>query len=493
MIRAFIFQFIQKINRYIFFVLASLLIAFFIVWEPVYFFLLLAAVLSLIIFFWKTGESLIFLVLYLPFQVALNISGDIDLASSRVMIVTLFLAWFTKSLAKKRLEIANKPTTWLLLIFLILILFSVLFSIDQERSAVRSLFFLSILPLYFVSIAYLDSLAKITKVVYVLLLSASLAGLAGIIQFLCQFLFGIDAIMNFWSKNIAYLFYGQSFGKIIITNPSWLVNINGETFFRAISFFPDPHMFSFYLGMAAPMALSLVIFSDTFDLSKRQKLLLYICNAILFLALGLTFSRAGYFGAFFGVISIVLLGWKFFTRNIKLVITAAFLLISVLIFSSSSLIISRFISSFDPSEGSNLERLINWNQSIKIIGDSPFYGVGVGSYAEALNARAPLRSSVTAHNTYLDIAAEIGIPALIVWIIMLVLTVINLISIFKSKGLQLSKEKVISLGLAGTFIWFSSQMIFDTAIYSPTLLSMLMVYLGISVNLRRESVKSFIV
>lgn len=468
-----------------FLILAGLAPAGLIARQPVYFLLFLAVILFLAIIFWKTEESLMALIFYLPFQIALNAAESIDLASSRIFIIVLFLVWLIKSLAKKKLVVAYGMATWLLAVFLGLAALSAYFSIDQEKSAIRLLFFVSIFPLYFVAAAYLNSIIKITKAIYFLLFSAAIAGIVGIVQFFSQFVFGIDAIMYFWSKNIAYLFYGQSFGKAVVANPSWLVNVGGETFFRAISFFPDPHMFSFYLGLVAPIALCLAVFPNIFNFSFWQKFLLYACNAILFLALGLAFSRAGYVGAFFGIAAIILLGWKFFDKRIRFVVGAVILIGGIAVFNLSNAVVSRFFSSFNPSEGSNSERLLNWRQAVKIIQDRPIIGAGVGAYAEALNARALARSSVTAHNTYLDIAAEMGIPALLIWIAILISAIKNFLSILKSKERELSKEKVISLGMIGAFVWFSVQMFFDTAIYSPALLALLMVYLAISANLRK--------
>lgn len=476
-----------KINRKIIYLIAflfvNLLFACLIVWFPFYFFLISAVLIFLTIVFWKTEESLIFLVFYLPFQIALNVTESIDLASSRIFIIILFFAWFVKSLAKKNLRVPNSPTTWLIVAFLGLVTISAYLSIDQEKSAIRSLFFFSIIPVYFIVAVYVNSIGKIVNAVYVLLLSASIAGMAGIAQFLGQFILGIDPIMNFWAKNIAFLFYGQSFGKAIIANPSWLVNIGGQTFFRAISFFPDPHMFSFYLGLIAPIALCFTLFSGFFKFSTWQRFLLYISGLIVFLALGLTFSRAGYVGAFFGITSIIFLGWKFFNKKIQFTVIITVLVGGIVVFSSSNLIVARFFSSFNPQEGSNSERLLNWRQSIKIIEEYPVAGAGVGAYAEAVNPQAPERSSVTAHNTYFDIAAEIGIPAAVIWVVILILTIRTLVLTINTKENNLSREKIISLGLVGSFVWYSAQLFFDTAIYSPALLAMFMIYLAISVNL----------
>lgn len=485
------FELNKKAFLGLFFIAVGIAMAILIVWQPAYFLVILAAVLFLIVVFWKTEEALILLVFYLPFQIALNISSSIDLASSRLFVVILFLAWFIKSLAKKKLGIPYGLTAWFLGIFLGLILLSVYFSIDQEKSIVRSLFFLSLFPLYFVASDYLRSTGKILRALYTLLISAGIAALAGIGQFLSQFVLGIDAIMDFWAKNIAYLFYGQSFGKVIITNPSWLVNVGGKTFFRAISFFPDPHMFAFYLGLIAPVFLSLALFSNVFRFTFWQKSLLYGGNCIVFFALGLTFSRAGYVGAFFGVLAVVLIGWRFFAKRIKFAIVVLVLAGGIVFFNSSStaggIIISRFFSSFNPAEGSNSARLLNWKQAAQTIEKHPVFGVGVGAYAEAVSVRAPERSSITAHNTYLDIAAEMGIFALIVWAVILLFTVKKFLLIALQKNYTLSREIAISIGLVGAFIWFSVQMVFDTAIYSPVLLAILMVYFAISDNLGKEN------
>lgn len=477
----------QSARSILFFTAVCLVFAWFIVWQASYFVFFLAAALFIIAIFWKTEKVFFALLVYLPFQIALNPAENIDLASSRILIIALFFAWIIKSLAKKKLIVPYVAITWLLVFFLGLAVFSAYFSINQEKSAIRILFYLSIFPFYFIAADLLDSIIKISKAVYALLFSAAIAAVVGIIQFAGQFVFGIEALIDFWSKNIAILFYGQSFGKAVIANPSWLVNVGGETFFRAISFFPDPHMFAFYLGLVEPLALSLAFVPRIFNFSDLQKFFLYACNALLLLALGFTFSRAGYVGAFFGIGAMILSGWKFFDKRLRFSIITAVLIAGILIYNSSGLMIARFFSSFTLSEGSNSERLLNWRQAVKIIEDNPIVGVGVGAYSEALNARSPERSSVSAHNTYLDIAAEMGIPALLAWFVILLLVIKNLLNMLKINS-ELTREKVFSIGLVGAVVWFSIQMFFDTAIYSPVLLAVFMLYLAISVNLSRSGI-----
>lgn len=480
-------SFLRKNSFWFLTVFLNTAAAFLIVYYPAYFFIALFAFILLVFLAWKTEVSFFALIFYLPFQIALNISSGIDLASGRLLIVLVFFIWFIKSLTVKKLDIPYKIIAWLIFAFLGLAVFSAVFSINQDRSFVRLLYFLNIMPLYFIASYYLNSLPNIIKAFFALLSSAVLVSLIGIVQFLAQFYAGIDPVMDFMAKNIAPVFYGQSFSETVLANPSWLVNIGGATILRAISLFPDPHVLAFYLGLIIPLALSLLLFSDNIKLSSKSRILTGFIVLVLVSALAATFSRAGYIGAFFGIAAIVLLGWKYFNKRIRLAVAALFFIIGVVFLNSASasggLVFQRFLSSFNLSEGSNSERIVNWNRAIKIISDHPLTGVGVGAYSYAVDPRSPVKSAITAHNTYFDIAAEMGFVALLVWIALLATAVKKLANIFYSKNNSSEEVKIIALGLIGSFVWFSVQAVFDTAIYSPVLFAILMIYFGIAGNL----------
>ncbi len=482
--------FLHKNFYWLLVVVAGLLAAFFIVYHPAYFFAAVLFFLLLAVMAWKTEESFFALIFYLPFQIALNVSSGIDLASGRLLITLLFVVWLLKGLAKKNLDIPRGAITWLIIGFLGLALFSAVFSIDPDRSLIRVLYFLSIMPVYFLAAYYLNSLQNIKKAIFILLSSAVLVSLIGSIQFLAQFFAGIDPVMDFLAKNIAPVFYGQSFSAAVLANPSWLVNIGGATILRAISLFPDPHVFAFYLGLIIPSALSLTFVSGSLKLSGKTKTLIFLADLVLFFALLTTFSRAGYIGAFLGISAVILLGWKLFGGRVKFMILAAVIFGGIAFFNSSSaslgLILNRFLSSFNPSEGSNSERILNWNRALKIISDHPFAGVGVGAYSLAVDPRSPAKSAITAHNTYLDIAAEMGLAALLVWLALLFTAVRKFAGVLFSKNNSSREAGAIALGLVGSFVWFIVQTIFDTAIYSPALFTILMIYFAIAVNLEKK-------
>ncbi|MCK5490261.1 MAG: hypothetical protein KAI67_00290, partial [Candidatus Pacebacteria bacterium] len=104
---------------------------------------LLVSVLFILASFKYFNQVLLLLILYIPFQIALNITAGIDLASGRVLILYMFVIWIIKSLAEKNFVIRLNLQTLLIGIFLMLAVFSMLQAQDMERSIRKILVFLS--------------------------------------------------------------------------------------------------------------------------------------------------------------------------------------------------------------------------------------------------------------------------------------------------------------------------------------------------------------
>ncbi len=518
---------------------------------------LLSSILFIVVSFKYLDQVLFLLILYIPFQVALNISAGIDLASGRVLILYLFAVWVIRSLAEKRFIIRLNLQTLLISLFLFVAVFSMLQAWDAERAFRKILVFLSIFPLYFI-ITSIPSLCKdglgvvenkklpllssrsaiaqgrllckegnyIYKILNALIFSGVILSLIGIIQFILQFIIGIDPVMEFWSRYVSPIFYGNTFGAEVIANPSWLVNIGGVTVLRAFSLFPDPHMFSFYLGLLIPIVLAIVLagknnincHSELVSESvidkgltnlqfpkqiirwmerlcgNRQRILkqvqndkyvflnnklLYLVLVTMLLAEFLTFSRGGYIGLIAGVGVTIILLWKYISFN-KKVVLGLVVGISVLFISfTNQSIVNRFLSSFDFNEGSNIERIKNWDQGYKMFADNFLTGVGIGNYSIYLYPTVEYRTPIYAHNLYLDIGAEMGIFALLVWLALIGITIWQLFKTGKrSKDVFM---RALSFGLIGSLVWFSVHSFFDTAIYSPTILAIFVVIISVSV------------
>ncbi len=408
---------------------------------------------------------LLFIAFYLPFQLALNPAPGIDLASIRVLIIMVFLLWVARSLKHRNLFIPAIPLTGLLVVFLFFHLGSLLVAQNQEWAMRKILFLFSIVPLYFAASALLRSRDRALQVINALVISGTVAALVGIIQFLGQFVMGTDAVYAFWAEYVVVPFLGKSFSQAVLANPSWLVNVGGDTFLRATATFPDPHMFSFYLGLLIPFSAALFFRTK----SKKRWWWLFSCGALIIADL-LTFSRGGYVGlAAAAIVSLGMAKEAFYTNHWAKVAAVCGMLALIIVFTPVS---KRFHSIVDVKEGSNRGRIETWEKAWEVLMRHPVRGVGIGNYPIEVKPAASYRDPIYAHNSYLDIAVETGMASALVWVIALGVAGYRL---YKKAGY----DKIF---LAGAFsiIIFSLHSLVETATYSSHVLPLLMLIMSLS-------------
>jgi len=68
------------------------------------------------------------------------------------------------------------------------------------------------------------------------------------------------------------------------------------------------------------------------------------------------------------------------------------------------------------STGSVTERLELWKAGLRIVADHPVFGIGVGNYPAELAKYAPDLQGMVAHNSYVQVAAETGLPGLALYL-----------------------------------------------------------------------------
>lgn len=417
-------------------------------------------------------KSLLILALYLPFQVALNPASGIDLASIRIFILVLFFVWLADGLKNKKVIISNNIQAWLVIIFLFLNLLSVIVARNTDWSIRKLLFLFSIFPIYFIASTVIKNQERMVKIAKALVASGTVAAILGIMQFFLQFIFGQEAIYSFWAEYLAVPFLGESFAQAVLENPSWLVNVSGHTYLRAAAVFPDPHMLSFYLGLLIPFAVSLFLIA-------RKKWLFFSCTALIVADL-LTFSRGGYLGLFAGLVAALALFWNKLEGKYKIGFGSIFIL-SIAFMLIPSPISQRAYSIFNLKEGSNKGRLEIWRDAAGVIEKKPLLGAGVGNYALEIKPSAGYREPIYAHNTYLDITAETGIVNGLAWIGILFFSGFG----FWRKAKQ---DHLFCAGLVSVVI-FSTHSMVETAIYSPAVLTLLLIIISFS-NIKTENEKS---
>ncbi|HEX8145414.1 MAG TPA: O-antigen ligase family protein [Pyrinomonadaceae bacterium] len=174
--------------------------------------------------------------------------------------------------------------------------------------------------------------------------------------------------------------------------------------------FSNPDDVGLHLVMMIPITIALMLSSR----SLLKKLIYGAATLLMTAGTIFTFSR----GAFLGLLgAVVVLGWKFGRRN-KLVFFALFFLFLVvfLIFAPghyATRLLSIFDHSLDPV-GSASARQALLLRSTYIMLRHPLLGVGFNNF--------PIYSlqGKLSHNSYTQVGAELGIPALVVYVTLMV-------------------------------------------------------------------------
>ncbi len=408
--------------------------------------------------------------IFLPFQFAFSPVPGIDLASIRIFSLILFFIWLIQSMKIKKIMLPQPQYLFFFLAFFLFSLASFLWSENREWNIRKNMFFLSFAPLFIVFFSSLSQSSLKDKVLKYLLYSTFFLAFLSLIIFCFQFIYGASSLFHFLIQTIAPFFLGQSFGNMVANYPSLLVNISGYTIVRAVGIFPDPHMLSLFLGMMLPFAI-LFFFKE--NASKRKKWLIIIL--ILLIADFFTFSRGGYVGM---LGSFVVFCFLFFIQYRISKIHLLRFSVGTLIFFSllfSSPIGTRFVSSFSHTDASNRERIRLWKEAGSFILSHPLLGSGLGNYALKVKPSAEYREPIYIHNLYLDIAGELGITGLVLF-----LGFIFSVSVSVFKKWYYNKD-MYALAVCSSLSIFLFHSFFETALFSVHIFPLLLFLLVLGI------------
>ncbi len=353
-------------------------------------------------------KFIIIIYIILGFSFALSPIEGFDVQIMRVLIPLLFLLWIVIGIINKKVYVAKGFISFFFIGIFLWSTVSLFYSDVISWTARKLIFFYSLAPLLYVLVNIFKSNKKsVDRVIVALVYGGSLISLVGIIQFFLQFLISRDSVALMWLKLMPF-FLGGTFSESVATFNSWYVHVAGIDIFRAIAFFPDPHVFSYYTGLILPFAIFLYL--ET----KEKKWIL--STGLLLLVDVLTFSRGGEIALIVGFfvflfISKPITNIKFKHFTIVGVIIIVFFLITI-----GSTVSERFSSSFSSSDKSVTHRFVLWEEAVGVFKNNPIFGVGLGAYPHEVDFSADYRKPIYVHNTYLDILVEVGIIGLFMWI-----------------------------------------------------------------------------
>lgn len=402
----------------------------------------LAVALAVYVLFASLEDATVFFVRSIPFFLAIPITATFDNFNTwRILSGIIFLKFLiskSEFLNNFKIRIPKSKTSIVLGGLLLFAILSIIPASDKILAVKRVIYFLnlSLIGIVICDLARKDEFTK--RLIKNISIPVIIVTIVGFLQLGSTYLMDIYQFMGFWAGKVQSNQFGADWSYIVYNlGNTWYAYYGEQISLRMFSLFPDSHSFPQFILLGLPAIF--VIFYN------RKKILIPLVSSV-FLATILTGTRgiwaAGAASALIAVVGIFwfkkiklsLLNQKIFKKiSMSLVIFFVLFIIAFPVFASpqfrlykldSDLLAKRVRSIINFGETSNKERLRIWKLSLVSIKKHPLLGVGIGNFPVVLNQDLALaKAGSSAHNIYLHIAAEMGIPALILalwflWILM---------------------------------------------------------------------------
>lgn len=322
---------------------------------------------------WLIDSSILAVVFFLP------LSLDMTTAS----LVIGMLVWLGKMLLLRTWELRRLPFDTLLALLVLFGSFSIAASPDRFFSLYNYVHLMGrYILLYYLVSHNIKSQSQLSRVVIVLLTSAVLVSLYGFYQYII----GVDTSALEWVD-------GDQFPDLKV---------------RIFSTLQNPNLLAGFLVTVIAIATGLGLRFTEND----KKLSMLVLVVMLTGCLVLTYSRGAWVSM---AVVIGAYGLLYDRRFLWL------LLIGPAVMLCFSEVSSRVLSIFHPTDTSSTLRLALWESTVAMIRDNPLSGIGWGSYWLVYPnydffIQDPSTVIFHAHNMYLHLAAETGLPGMCTFI-----------------------------------------------------------------------------
>jgi putative inorganic carbon (HCO3(-)) transporter len=366
------------------------------------------------------------------------------IAAVEILAFFAFVLWLMNISFTRQFRIINSPLNLPILAFLIWEIASVFWAANRFETMEVVFFNTALAAIYFMA---LGNAGNARAFVTVMIAAGSIVSIYGILQYL-----GID-------------FTTPKSTPLVSTLGN--VNFAGE-----------------YLSMIIPLSVAMVFHSR----GKTPKIAFGTTTALMLTHLLLAKSRGAWAGlAGAGIILLFLnpakKGYLKPLLYLALTIAVAFSIIYTVSGSGGiSSIKEEAVSVLNMRQSSILFRFLVWKSALRMIRESPLTGTGAGNFkiiyplyrsseewhVSGINARV-----VEAHNDYLQIASELGLIGLGIFIWLLV----NALRIFKK---LLKTESILITGLLASVISMLISAVFEFPFHNPATALTFWMILGIS-------------
>ena len=459
---------------------------------------------------WLTAASI-------PLFVALPITESFDtLANWRVIIAILFLCLFFKNGISLNL-VKDKNGRWRIkenlkhywveyfsLAFLILAAVSVFFADYKIMSVKKLLFLVNIFLLFLIARNLIRDKQSILEFLKALAVGGAVVIAGALVQFFSVlFVFTLNAFWGFWVNNVIPVFYGQGLAELLSYSNTWFAYYeSAPATLRLFSIFPDSHSFAMTCVLLAPIFMALAFY---YAGHKKLRLFYWILAGLAFFGIVFSGSRGAWVSAVPTFIVFAYLYLKKYEIPLAKKIFISFGIFGLIFIAYSAgypFMLYKFqswqtgseisgdINFFERAKSisnadeiSNKGRLEIWAATLKSISQKPVFGVGLGNYVNVLDEKASAaKKGASAHNLYLDFAAEIGIPGALFLLAMFGDILYTSWLVFRSRIEPYFKFFALMFGLY--FIWILCYSLFDVVLINDKVLLLFMGSAAVLYNLR---------
>jgi len=276
--------------------------------------------------------------------------------------------------------------------FLLIIIFSGLSfinSVDLSDSIHGMMKWVKYAFIFLVCAEEIRDIRQVKRIIYSCLFGVTLIALDGIFQLK----FGFDFIRG----------NGLQSSIIDLTRPT--------------ASFPNPNIMGIYLSALSPLVIGAALFLKT---NKKEKLF-FVFGALLgSLGVYITFSRGSGLGLFFAVLFLGI-----FRKNKFIIVCLLVLLLLFPFFMPKKIKDWTTDIRYNPLVFLfNQDRLSYFRNAMNMIRHHPFVGVGLNTFSKnygkyklkAAEEYCPTPDTIYAHNMYLQMGGEIGLPGLLAFL-----------------------------------------------------------------------------
>lgn len=222
-----------------------------------------------------------------------------------------------------------------------------------------------------------------------------------------------------------------------------------------------------YLAIALLLVIPLALVFARHDKTRARRWLWVAGGIVLLIATVLTGSRGGFVGLVIVLFFVVL---KLTKHRVASFAVIGLLLATILVVVPNQLV-DRLRASTDANssartgvEKSNEARMAEIKGGLRMVRARPLTGVGLGNFSVWMESYPDLDLGAIAHNSYLEIAAELGIPALFVFLLILLASYRSLARSAKAAGRKgATNLRDVALALQVGLLGYMSSAVFLSA------------------------------